>query len=83
MLIMETGVRQWCFMSPSLFVVLINFIVSKKMNGPNFGIKWINNTLADLDFADDIALFRHTLEILQEVTNNLYNNSAGIGLKIN
>jgi len=53
------------------------------INGPNFDGKWINNTLIDLYFTGDIALVSHTAEILQEMTNNLYNNGAMVGLRIN
>ena len=35
------------------------------MNGPKVYVKRINNTLTYFDFADDIALFSHTPEILQ------------------
>ena len=70
----RTGVRQWCRMSPFLFLLAIYFIMKNTIDGQDFGIYWQpqlqcqqtqerqQQRLADLDFADDIAL----LSILRE-----------------
>jgi len=44
----------------------------KTTEGLNFGIVWGQKKLADLDFADDLALLCHTQQELQDMTNRLY-----------
>ena len=44
-----TGVRQGCILSPFLFLLVIDFIMLRAMNGPNMGIKWTDSScLTDL-----------------------------------
>ena len=38
----------------------MDFVMRKKTEGLNFGIEWGQKKLADLDFADDLALLSHT-----------------------
>lgn len=52
-----TRVRQGCILSPVLFIILL---MRKSIVGANLGIKWGGGRLADLDFADDLALLSHT-----------------------
>ena len=43
------------------------------MDGSRFGIKWLDQSrLADLDFADDIALVESDMDKLNELTHKLY-----------
>ena len=55
-----TGVRQGCILSPLFFRIVIDFVMRKTTEGLNFGIEWGQKKLADLDFADDLALLCHT-----------------------
>jgi len=67
-----TGVRQVCLLSPFLFLIVIDFVMRKTTEGLNFGIEWGQKKLADLDFADDLALLCHTQQELQDITNRLH-----------
>jgi len=66
-----TGVRQGCILSPFLFLIVIDFVMRKTTEVLNFGIEWEQKKLADLDFADDLALLCHTQQELQDMTNRL------------
>ena len=67
-----TGMRHGCILSPFLFLIVIDFVMRKTTEGPNFGIEWGQKKLADLDFADDLALLCHTQQELQDMTNRLH-----------
>ena len=48
------------------------------------GITWAEqNTLTDLDFADDLALLGTTQQDLQQLTNLVNENATKVGLRIN
>jgi len=69
-----TGICQGCILSPFVFLLVIDFIMQRAMNGPNMGIKWtVSSCLTDLDFTEDI---------LQEMTTNLETEAEKVGLKI-
>jgi len=78
-----TGVQQGCILSPFLFLIVIDFVMKKTVNGRDYGITWGSEKLADLDFAYDLALLCNTKEELQEMTNSLQCNAAKVGLCIN
>ena len=59
-----TGVRQGCILSPFLFLIIIDFIMRKTTHGQDYGIQLGPGKLADLDFADDIALLSNTRDAL-------------------
>jgi len=77
-----TGVRQGCILSPFLFLIVIDFVTRKTTEGLNFGIEWGHKKLADLDFADDLALLCHTQQELQDITNRLHVFGKNVGLRI-
>ena len=57
--------------------------MSKTVDTVNKGIRWKEeNKLADLDFADDIALTAASVEDLQIITKNLEKAAAKVGPKI-
>jgi len=40
-----------------LFIIVIDYVMRKAMDQPEYGIKWQRHRqLTDLDFADDIAM---------------------------
>ena len=57
--------------------------MTKAMDDASFGIEWGPKRLADMDFADDISALSHTLEGIQNMTNNIETCGAKIGLRVN
>ena len=68
---------------PFLLLITIDCIMPKPMDDARFGSEWGERSLADVDFADDISFISHTLEGIQETTNNIETFGANIGLRIN
>jgi len=77
-----SDVKQDCILSPFLFLMVIDFVMRKTMEGKDFGISWDHRRLADLDFADDIALLDYTHGALQDMTNRLHGLGKKVGLRI-
>ena len=45
-----SGVRQACILSPFLFIIVIDFVMRRTMDKPEYGIVWQRqNRLTDLD----------------------------------
>jgi len=61
---------------------VIDFVLRKTAEGHDFGIMWGQKKLADLDFADDLALFCHTQQALQDMTDRLHLFGKKVGLRI-
>ena len=52
-----TGVKQGCTMSGFLFLLVIDFVMTRTTETEPTGIRWnFTIKLEDLDFADDLAL---------------------------
>ena len=80
---LDTDRNAGCILSPFLFLITIDFIMTKAMDDVSFGIEWGQKSLADLDFADDISAISHSLPGIREMTNNIETFGAKIGLRIN
>ena len=82
-LIMRTGVRQGCLLSPLLFLVALDWVTRTAFDRKR-GIQWTFTTsLEDLDCADDLALLSHRMQDMRDKTRALEVQSAKVGLKIN
>ena len=78
-----TGFCQSCILSLFLFLHLIDFIMCNAERGPNFGIRWKEQTwLTDLDFAFDKSLQAETKSRLQKITINLEDTARKVGLRV-
>ena len=60
----RTGLRQGCVMSPSLFNLYMDAMMRKVTEGGAAGVRVGQETVIDLDFADDVALLADAWMIL-------------------
>ena len=68
----KTGVRQGCVISPTIFLVVIDWVMRKATGDRTRGLVWgLTARLEDCDFADDIALLSHTQKDIQEKTSRV------------
>ena len=72
----QEGVRQGCILSPFLFCLEVDFVMRKTLHSSDHGIPWYDKELADLDFADDIALLGKDLSDIQRLTDKLIEEVA-------
>ena len=80
---MRTGGRQGCLLSPLLFLVTLDWVTRKAFVSRR-GIQWsLTTSLEDLDFADDLALLSYRIQDMRDKTQDLEEQSAKVGLKIN
>ena len=85
------GVRQGCIWSPLLFGILIDWVLKNALDRNEMGIviekrrssRYQAQRLADLDFADDIALIDETEERLQFSTSQVEEKGSRVGLTAN
>jgi hypothetical protein len=79
----RSGVRQGCVISPTLFLVVIDWVVRKVTHNRPRGLVWgLTARIEDCDFADDIALLSHTFTDIQKKTERFSEIAKGVGLKI-
>nr|KAG5695646.1 hypothetical protein BaRGS_029136 [Batillaria attramentaria] len=80
----RTGVRQGCILSPTIFLMVVDWVMRQATDGKRTGIQWtFSKHLEDLDFADDIALLSHKQQDAQEKLNRVAEEAEKTGLKIN
>ena len=80
----NTQVKQSCIMSGFLFLLGIDWVMSRNTEGRWTGIRWkFTSILEDQDFADDIALLSSRYDDIRDKTNRLADEAARVGLKIN
>ena len=75
----NTGVKQGCILSPSLFNFVVDYVLKK-----TFGILHYNDfTTSDVDFADDIALTAKDANSAQLILKTLSDVAKCFGLRVN
>jgi len=81
---LQTGVRQGCLLSPTIFVLVVDWIMKQATSDKKTGIQWtFTKQLEDLDFADDISLLSHRHQDAQEKLSRLADEAVKTGLDIN
>ena len=79
-----TGVKQGCLLSPLIFLIVMDWILKHALDKNSVGLDWVDGRkLADLDFADDIALLSETWTEMQKITNKVEDEAKKVGLHIN
>jgi len=71
-------------MSGFLFLIVIDWVMTRTEDNSRNGIRWkLTTTLDDLDFADDLALLSSRWSQAQDKLNRLNQFEGKVGLKIN
>ena len=80
----QTGVRQGCLLSPTIFLMVVDWVMRQSTAGQRTGIQWtFKKQLEDLDFADDISLLSHKQQDAQEKLCWLAAEAEKTALQIN
>ena len=84
----KTGLKQGCGMSGFLFLLVIDWVMRRTIEGRRTRIRWktrirFAKKLENLDFADDVALVASRKVDMQSKVEKLNINGKKTGLKIN
>ena len=79
----QTGVRQGCLLSPTIFLIVIDWVMRKATKDRRMGIQWtLTKQLEDLDFVDDVSLLAHRHEDPQIQLEPVADEAEKVGLQI-
>lgn len=79
----KTGVRQGCILSPLLFNLVLDWVLAKAIDDGADGVVVGDGcTVADLDYADDIALLQPDSASMQALLDRMADHAEHVGLKI-
>jgi len=76
------GVRQGCLLSPTIFNIFLEHIMSEALEGFEGTVKIGGRTLTNLRFADDIDLIAGLAEELCDLTDRLEKSARNYGMEI-
>ena len=69
---MKTGVRQGCLLSPMIFIMAVDCIMTELEGQGKTDIQWtLTPQLHNLDYADDICTASQKLQHIQTKTDHL------------
>ncbi len=79
-----SGVRQGCLLSAIIFLIVLDEVLRRSLDGKRRGIQWrLTEHLEDLDYADDIVLLSHNFKDMQAKLKDLVEESQKVGLRVN
>ena len=78
----NTGLRQGCVMSPSLFNIYMDAMMGQVIGGTPGGVMVGSERVTDLDFADDVALMADTWMLLVEMVMSMEQVTQRFGINI-
>jgi hypothetical protein len=82
-IIVESGIKQGCLLSPTLFLMVLDIMMIKAMNRKK-GIQWgLHDKLEDLDIADNICIVVQSFKDTEAKLNGLKVEAQNTGMKIN
>ena len=71
-------------MSGFLFLMVIDWVMRKTVDGQRTGIGWdVTRLLEGIDYAENLLLLTSRVDYMQEKTARLEENAGRIGLKLN
>ena len=80
----QTGVCQGCLLSPTIFMMVVDWVMRQSTAGQRTGIQWtFTKQLEDLDFTDNIRLLSHKQQDAQEKLCWVAAEAEKTGLQIN
>ncbi|XP_072933758.1 uncharacterized protein [Epargyreus clarus] len=81
--VIQKGVRQGCILSPLLFNLYSEDIITKALHNHDCGVKINGRNINNLRYADDTVLIASTAADLQQMVDSLEVYSSEAGLKMN
>ena len=80
----KSGVKQGRVLSPFLFILVIDWLMTEITKDGNTCIRWtLTSILEDLDYADDIGQLSSRHKDMQEKMDKLTRTAPQIGLRLN
>ena len=67
-----------------MFMIVMDGILRRALDGKKTGITWrLQETLQDMEYADDVCLVSHKYEHMQRKLDDLWKESKKAGLEMN
>ena len=72
-----------CLLSPLLFLLVMDGVLHRALDGKKRGLTWrLQESLEDMDYADDVCLVSHKYEHMQRKLDDLWKESKKAGLEL-
>jgi hypothetical protein len=83
-IVANSGVKQGYVLSPTIFIIVMNYIIKMVTANKRRGITWkLTERLEDLDYADDICLLSQSYKDMKQKLEDLNKEAVKVGLKMN